>query len=656
MSEDQIDTFEALKDSINQSLTHLNSIDHEGNLHYNIISDPFMLRCGCIISEKLAISLAQDTEFECPICHIPTTFGHEIKPLKNLYNVLYPQISSQEENISDKKESLLSLFYSVANKINENPVPKISKESHEQQQHLKNIHNLGQLNLKTSSETSSLNETLPITTSNIRKFSSTSSISVPASTQSSSIIPSLQPQTFSSPSSSPPSHTTSNSQTSSMKNLPSTSTNLPETHEQKEYLFVKCFPTYRQRFQYNTHSKFLKTKSKNFINNSISPSCKFFALIQPKKWEVWEISSDSKKPPILYCCGKTTGEYGLNFENLSKPNPNEILGGQAKEFDELTLKKKLNDWEQFYCSLSDDFLVISGTGGILRIIDLRKNGKPIYLYISNFPIRCLELSSNSKLIAYGITGKDRITGSEQALVVLHKLSFNENEDDSNDDDQNFQDDPITITFPYRDPINQLSFSNDSNYLSVSTALESRFLTIWVKNYTEPKLVMKSLRNIDTSLESEGITDVRLFPDNQHMIITSSSFNAAPIIIDNNISSINGLQTVAQPKLLLKLDELGSSIHKSTISPRNDTIAILDRNGRIYLIFATKMDMESKRIFIVDQVSNAFRRRECASIQFSKDGYKLYCLDRKGILYINDFAAGLPHQSEITRCKPLIWGN
>jgi len=662
MSTDYIPSYDTLKDAITKSITLPCGKGIDDELEYDVVSDAFILSCGCILSKKFAIALSSNSKLICPICQSSSSLGYDLKPLQNLYFVLFPKKIAEQ----DKKESLLSLFYSVANSVNEN-------ESKSQQISTNSTNSITNFNKpirqftlpspsfskSASSDSSSTNDTIPLSTG-IRKLSTHSVSSSPQ-------VP--KPQSFTSSSITNQSFASSTS--SSIPIIPpppapappsssSSSSTAENQQEQKEYLFVKCFPTYRRQFKYNTHSKFLKTKSKIFINNSISPGAKYFALLSPKKWEVYKINEDSKQPPTLTYCGKATGEYGANFENLNKAPIDEIIGGSFVK-DEQLIKKKLNDWEHLYCSISDDYLVISGTNGIFRVIDLN-NGKPIYLYISNFPIRCIQISSNSTLIAYGITGKDRILGTEQALVVLHKLNIIKSSQitssssyESSSYESIFANEPITITFPYRDPINNLSFSPDSNYLSCSTALESRFLTVWVKNYTEPKLVMKSIRSLDTSLESEGITDLKMFPNNKYMIISSMAFNAPPIIIDNNISSINGLQTVAQPKMLLKLDEIGSSIHKSTISPRNDTLAILDRNGTVYLIFATKMDKESKRIFIVDQVSNAFRMRESASLQFSKDGHKLYILDRKGIFYINDFAAGLPQMSDITRCKPLLWG-
>ena len=166
--------------------------------------------------------------------------------------------------------------------------------------------------------------------------------------------------------------------------------------------------------------------------------------------------------------------------------------------------------------------------------------------------------------------------------------------------------------------------------------------------------MKSLRSLDTSLESEGITDTKIFPGNPNlMCVTSVAFNAPPIVINTKIETINGVQSVAQPTMLLRLDELGSKIHKCEISPRNDSIAFLDRNGTVYIVFApTMMDNEKRRIVTVEMVANAYRMREAASLRFSNDGHTLYILDRKGILYVEDFAYGLPQNHEVTKCKQM----
>lgn len=661
-----------LIDKIKEILTLPASFDYTTSpptITNSVINDPSILSCGCILSLSFAQSLLDPCakDLICPVCHKRSTIINEINPLRKLFDLIpksVPQITpptnsnnnttaignsttvanqpiteSDEGNTStsNKKDSLLSLFYTIAKNVN---------EEHKYSGDNANL-NFNNLNLKSRSSSIS-GSAITVNNNNKSSSFSNSSISIPTATSISYSISNSFSNSFS--------NSVSNSLSNSIANSISTSHNQSTSstilttnisphsqQEHEEYRFVKCFPLYRGQFHYSTHSKILKTKSKTFLNSSISPNCKYFALLSPKKFEVYEISSNSKTAPKLYCCGNKNGEFGENFENLKQSpstNPAEIKGGITDD-----INKKLVDWEFLYCTLSNNLLVISGTNGIFRVFDLNKKGCPIYIYSSDFPIRCIAISPNSELIAYGITGKDRITGLEQALVVLHKLHFN-----SELIPKLVKIDPITITFPYRDPINTISFSNDSQYLSCSTALESRFLTVSIKNIHEPKLVMKSIRSLDTSLESEGITDIKMFPDNKYMIITSLAFNASPILIDNNISSINGLQTVAQPKLILKFDEIGSNIHRCCISPRNDSVAFLDKDGKVFLVYLSNFNNENKRIFLIDQVSNAFRMRESASLRFSTNGHKLFIVDRKGVLYINDFSIGLPQSSNVTKCK------
>lgn len=409
--------------------------------------------------------------------------------------------------------------------------------------------------------------------------------------------------------------------------------------EKKEYYFANCFPIYRKRYTFKTHSKFLKTKSKLFINTSISPDCSKFALISKHKWEVYLIPPNVyKNPPTLLFCGKNTGEYGPTFDHLNQLDSS-ILDNE---------KEKVTFGDYVYCKLSNNLLVISDTKNSIQVFDLNNNGKMIHYYSSKYYIRCIDIDPSGTIIACGIAGKDRKTNSEQALITLHSIDRN------NMTSQHDFPPPITVALPYRDPINTIQLSTDGRYLSCSTTMESRFLIISLKNVNEPRLIMKSLRSIDTSLESEGITDTKLFPGNPSlMCVTSTAFNSPAIIVNTKIEDISNLSSVAQPTLLNKFSDLGYKIHKCEISSRNDSIAFLDKNGSVYLVSApTIIDNEKRRTVVVEMVADAYRAHESASMRFSSDGYVLYILDRKGVLYLEDFAYDLPQNNEITKCKEI----
>ncbi|CCD23497.1 Ptr3p NDAI_0B04620 [Naumovozyma dairenensis CBS 421] len=676
-------------------------------IKYDIVADASVLTCGCCISNSLYFQISNKLNsnlIKCPTCDsCNAKLIGAINPLRNLYHQLenyksqlrsdstdtqlmktssfphtdhhsldtegstpplpieYPSSYYSEKGYipsETTKKSLISLFHSIATEYNSDSLgftnnnggitnvskndlqSDINEKSYSQQERKlqKGGNDLPVL------DTVSVTKTVPISQDN---KSSTISITTKTVEQklnknnngnNNHTIEKVSSNTT------PLANDTKSIQE---KNLQSTTFD-----EQKEYYFAKCFPMYRKKSQYATHSKFLKTKSKLFINTAISPDCTKFALITEHKWEVYAIENENNitVSPTLLFCGKSNGQFGPNFDKLQYPDDKSLLLDTRNNDTppSNTKKKNKGDWEQFCCKLSNHFLVISGSHNIFRVFNLNKNGELIYSHQSVFPIRCIDIDPSSKIIACGITGKEKHSGSEQALIAFHRIEKNkvtlEPEFLS----------PMTIILPYRDPVKTVQLSNDGLYLSCSTALESRFLIISLKKINEPRLIMKSLRSIDTSLESEGITDTKLFPGNPNlMCVTSTAFKSPPIIINTKIENIDGIRNVAQPTLLIRLNKLGSKIHKCEVSPRSDAIAFLDRNGSVYIMSApTMLEDEKKRIVLVEMVSNAYKAHESASLKFSPDGHKLYILDRKGILYVEDFAYGSPDNREITKCKQL----
>lgn len=468
-----------------------------------------------------------------------------------------------------------------------------------------------------------------------------------------------------------------------------------EDDENKEINYVKCFPMYRRRSHYTVYSKLFPTKTKLYINTNISKDCSKFVLLSEHKWEVYNIlegkigaGKGNKQPFVMSCCGKINGDYGLSFNSLIKDTDTKNIfpddSFKLTNSDMTNLKRiqinndtgKVRVWEHLFCKVMNNFLVIAGTKGILRFIDLNQGGKVVKTLQYSFPIRCIDVDSSRNVVACGITGKDRTSGAEQALIVFQRITVNTEYSNKMESEYSLLA-PITITLPYRDPINTLQFSDDGFYLSCTTCFENRFLVISVKKIEEPRLIMKSIRNIDNSLESEGITSTNMFPGNAGlMCVTSVAYNSPPIIIDTKIknsqkkvydgnmslssnseSKVNGYKNaVLQPSMLLRLDELGSKIYRAEISPRNDSIVFLDKNGTLFLLASSSNNFaennEKRRILILDNVTNAYKLKESASMRFSKNGHKLFVVDRKGIFYIEDFSAGLPTDNFVTQCKQL----
>lgn len=430
-----------------------------------------------------------------------------------------------------------------------------------------------------------------------------------------------------------------------MSSNSTSSGNQHKIHPNKEILLSKNFPFFRRVYTFNTHNSNFLLKTKSYLQTQLSPKLTKLALLSEKKWEVYKIDTERPdKPPKLFCCGRSDGSYGSSPDHMKSVSRDQIITNSNITENVNETMNLLENWEHLYCQITENLLIISGTRGFLRIIDLTQSGRCLYTYQCNFPIRCLDVSMNDGFIALGITGKDKYTQVEQAVIIIIKLIPETARSP-------FQILTYPFSLPYRDPINLLKFSSDSTLLSVSTALESRFLVISLVDPSRPTLVMKSQRRLDTSLDSEGITDMSFFPDNRLMTITSLSHNSEPIIIDTNISSISGPDGIAKPKLLMKIDEVGSVIHKCCVSPRGDSVAYINRNGNVYIMTTPRMDdNDNKKIACVLEVSNAFRAKEAASVRFDSDGYKLYVLDRKGVLSIADFTAGTVEDHTVTRCK------
>ncbi|RCK56633.1 SPS-sensor component PTR3 [Candida viswanathii] len=524
---------------------------------------------------------------------------------------------------------------------------------------------------------------------------------------------------------------------------------LESVSEQKEFNFTKCFPFHRKLTTFPTQQLKLnfsamvpfKLSGSSYIKRAVSMSINSyldfnmgtevtqFAIINEKKWELYEYivpmgdTDISQIKPQLICCGKLTGEYGENSNSLTAPGESSIKeifirndfgakdnsnSGGGSDAD---VKKILNSWDQMYCKLTKNYLVISGSKGVMRVFNVNKSspyefGQPIYTYITNFPIRCIAVSPNNALLACGITARERITGKEQPFVILHRLV-------TLDDLYLDSVDPITITIPSRDPIKIINFNASSTHLVIATSWESRYLIIKLTdqyqsdNYRKPRLIWsdvmyKSSRRIndnnsqpgssyderaeaenDLMLSKEGITDLKFGIMNSNMVIsTSCSLNNRPPILirlegcqidspvnisGNEIKSVNSVDEeaeylrIASAETFMKITEIGSLIHQVALSPRGDGIVFLDKDGKLYLVSLPNFypgrristtDSKNKRIVVLlGEVANAERFSESASVVFSSDGGKVFALDRKGVFSVFDFTKGVPGKDpDVIKCK------
>ncbi|KAG7821789.1 hypothetical protein KL928_000264 [Ogataea angusta] len=667
---------ESILDDIEQLLKIPCFIDNSKSLPQIIsalCNDPIILSCGCLISEKLEDELiGERPSFGCPICGNPESIKlQQCAPLKSVADYVSRfrsdtdygvQINEEvnadfDNNDNETRKTLLSAFNEVLGEI-EKPLIR---------------HSFQQLD----DQTKAIKDSSSISLINRDRIKDHSHLALQTQDMRTVTIPSRQSQnnrtlTQTSNSSKPSSGFVGDKEDHTNENFKDVN---------KELLYARNFPLYRKLYQHHTHHSNFPFKTKLFINTDFSPHLDKLVLLSEKKWEVYHLSvNHPERPPLLLCCGNINGDYGETFSTLKKVNANEILmnsnfGGSVKDSQE-----SLTNWEHLFCKITEDILIISGTRGFVRFFDLKYKGRPLYTYQCRFPVRCIDVSSDGRYASLGVTGKDKFTGFEQAFIILLKLELLEPKSHisssvegervyaaGNLDDNlgSFYSDKSAglrtlqiqyypFTLPYRDPVSILKFSPNCEYLTVATALESRFMIISIRDPTRPVMVMKSQRKLDTSLESEGITDLSFFPDNRLMTLTSVSYNSVPIIIDTKITSISGPEGIAHPKLLAKVEEVGNTIHKCCVSPRGDSVAYLDRSGAVYVMSTSRIDdNDNKRLVVVTDVSNSYQVKEAASLRFDKDGYKLYILDRKGLLTVSDFTAGTMEDPSITRCKIII---
>lgn len=467
-----------------------------------------------------------------------------------------------------------------------------------------------------------------------------------------------------------------------------TNINIPVSQfEQREMYYRKCFPTFRKQFQHNVNSRMLFPRSKSYISTAISPDTSKIAVCSEKKWSVYWTPEDFNDSPSLLCSGysteenpkssttKSKGKISSNIDSLFKSSTSTITPRASASTEtvpslisEETEKHDLTDWDHQIISLSNRYLAVAGTKGILRLYDLENKGKCVYHHQSKFNIRYMTISPNGTLIACAITGIKHATNSEQAMIVLHWLQLGDTaplmtqytngvdpmlELNTNITTQVVE--PVTITIPYKDVINCLSFSWDEAFLSCGTNLTSHIVIINVTNPHEPRMMLKTSRWTDKTGESEGVTSIEFFPRSRLFVVTSVAHNAYPMIIDSKIKSTSSeSQMISKLSMLLRIEKVGSSIHKTAISPRNDgAVAFLDKNGLVYLMYASNTwDNAHKRIFVVTSVSSAPSYREAASMRFSPTGHALFIIDRKGNFYVQDFAAGSPQSAGMSRCRIL----
>lgn len=351
------------------------------------------------------------------------------------------------------------------------------------------------------------------------------------------------------------------------------------------------------------------------------------------------------------------------------------------------------EWEFCHASLSNRYLAITGTKGMVRVFDIEALGRPVYTYRSDFNAQAIALSPSGSLLVCSITGRDLKTDAVKPMIALHNLgemrrgsraakgggtggkrrdsfatstisrtstahtaaSTHSNDSSTSSTFGFSRGSPTTLTTPYTDPVTRLIISAQETSILCATESQSRFFVIDVQSPVEPRLIMKSARRADASPEAEGITDLAFFPNQQVVVVASLAKDSPPIVVDTNVRNLHPAlppTSVSQPALLARLDALGHAIHCVAVSPRGDSMAFVDKSGLVYVVFLDPHTYAARKTVLVTEVASANNAYEAAAIRYSGDGQVLFTVDHKGVLHIQDWGAGLPNHAGIGKCQTL----
>lgn len=672
-----------------------------------VVKDASVLSCGCLVSESLFTQLATAI---CPICAtLSVVLLKEVGPLRELYKIIQ-QVESENSTRLRRLLSLKQRSSRTAIDLKPHPAEELDllglfckfakEEANESQADVTEI------------------KSVSVKNSMIKDVLSSSPHDHPVAQYPQPVTDRLTVNHISN---------TDDSERDFETKL------LLGLSEQEEYNFSQCFPFHRNvstfatqqnKFTFSANAlklrKFLCTSIHTTYDSASNMEVALFALVSDKRWELYKYSS---LKPFLLACGKLSGEFGPLHGDMKSPRHegivvrNDFSGAKVESVEGDGLASRLKSWIQLSCCLSGKYLIISGTKGLVRVLNVDPScgaiGEPVYSYLTNFPIRCISLSPNDKLVACGITAREKISGKQQPFVILHQIET------GSEGKVNVT--PITITVPYRDPLKIINFNASSTHLLCCTVYEMRYFIIRLRgegttDYRRPRLIFSDMRvarkskkrdsgedrftdldevfggednDDDQMLDNEGITDIKFGrPFTNTMIITSSSIKNRPSIVlklngpaidsrkttaDNNSEDMMfefSLQTshkaeddyentnIVDADVIMKIPEIGSTIYGVDVSPRGDGMVFVDKLGRLLLVSTSTQHFNvlnqgslRKSVVQLGEVAPALRSTEAASAKFSAHGGKIFTVDRKGLFQVFDFTKGIPGEHPgVFKCK------
>lgn len=493
--------------------------------------------------------------------------------------------------------------------------------------------------------------------------------------------------------------------------------------DREEYNFLRCFPFHRKVSAFATQQPkllFRLKKAANFLALALATrvdplsgaETALFALVADRRWELWLYAGSR---PVLAACGRLNGDYGPSASSMRSPAHDgavvrsDFAGNDRTDTpDDDDVPARLRSWVQLYCCLSDKYLVILGTRGVLRVLNVDPAagdvGAPVYTYLTNFPIRCIAMAPDSSVVGCGITARERVSGKQQPFVVLHNTAKRPGPDALPAFGP-----PTTITVPYRDPLKVLAFNAAGTHLLCCTVYEMRYFMVRLRDgagdtVRRPRLVWSDRRvkrrrrtgssgsssdddttmhDDDQMLDNEGITDIRFgVPFSNTVVVTSALLQLRPPIvlklagatIDRRLRDAPGPDmpamgdmygggdsdsdsdhAVAGAAVLMKMSEVGSNIYRLAVSPRGDALVFVDKLGRLLLAATAGLHGSvvpgRRRVVVLGEAADALRFSEAASVCFLRDGGKIFVVDRKGLFQVFDFTKGVPGEDpDVIKCK------
>lgn len=407
-------------------------------------------------------------------------------------------------------------------------------------------------------------------------------------------------------------------------------------NEPREQAFARCFPQYAKHFAFQTQKTgfLLRRARPNFSSALCAEAQRFVLCSAVGAWFLYSLPEELDNGPALV------------FQGTLDPDPH------------------------FYVCINTLWFVVASSAGVVRVFSLH-TGELLWKHQLKFALHALCMSPSGAYIACAISPVAKETGETRPMVVLlcpdvdgvGKEAFAHVAE-------------INFASPYRDVVKNLTFAPDELYLLCATDEESRFFIVSLLDPHEPRLVMRSSRKVPhDGSDYEGITSAAFFSRRSGLVVTSVAANSPPIVIDPKLGNSQGAPDASPtaskslnqpghyashsssssrlaPSLIFRVDKVGSCIHRAVVSPRENVIAFLDKNGHVYLLHWPKSLEQSKKFVVVFELSPAPSFRTAASLQFSPDGTVLYAIDRRGTLHIADFGAGMPNSAGITKLRVL----